>query len=219
MIRFIFILSLVLFMGVGYFAYSAQAKPAWAKSEQNQQKTVQALKNKIEKQGVNKFLGEKFAQVMSGRLVLSDTEFTALVNASLLRHKNGRRLLSVTDSVGARSFQSGLQVNAVVNVDKVEKADPKAKEVLDAITRYVPVSGQKLYLSVKGEPVARNGQIGFTENVSVTIGTITLPAEYLKQLGVPLHEISKQSLPLKNLRIKSVATRNGEVEFGVTPKF
>lgn len=219
MIRFILFLLFLVVAAAGYFIYSAQSVPEWSKNQQSHTDKVQKLQKQIEQQGTSKFLGNKFAQVMNGRLVLSDAEFTALVMASLMRHKNGRRLLSAADSVDARSLESGLQVNTVINLKKLEKADPKAKKAIEKITRYIPVSGDKLYLSVKGEPIARNGQIAFTENVSVTIGTMTLSGSYLKQLGVPMHKLSKQSLPLKNLRIKSVTTRDGEVEFGVTPKF
>lgn len=220
MIRFILFLLLLIIAGAGYMFYSAQAVPEWSKNQQSHTAKVQKLQKQIQQQGTSKFLGDKFAQVMNGRLVLDDAEFTALVMASLLKHKNGRRLLSVADSIDARSTESGLQVNTVINLEKLEKADAHSKEALEKITKYLPASAdQKLYLSVRGKPIARNGQIALGDDFSISIGTMTLATSTLKQLGLPLHKLSKQSLPLKNLRIKSITTRNGEVEFGVAPRF
>jgi len=221
MIRFL-LLVIFLTLGVAAYAwYSAQALPEWYQSEKSREdQTAQQLSAKIQQQGTAKFLGSKFADVMQGKLVLSEPEFNALLQASLQSSRDGRRLLQVSDAVNARITDDGIELGVIVNLEKVAKYDAKAKKSVDKVLDALPLLNKsRIHVGLSGQPIARNGELAIAEDYSISIGSIPLSSSLLNSWGVPTERLASESVPIKLLSIKSIATSEGEITLGVLPRF
>ncbi len=221
MIKFIGLLLVTVIALLVFLFFSSQSMPDWHSSEHSQSdRVVEQLSEDIQKHGTSKFLGQKFAQVMSGHLTLSEAEFNALVLASLKSSKDGRRLISVSDGIKASLSSNGIELGAVIDLQKAANADRKAKAAIEKLRDALPFLGKsKVFLAVQGKPIAKNGELAFSEDISVRIGSIPLSNSLLRQLGVPVHKVSTETLPIKLMRIESVQTKDGEIVLGVLPRF
>ena len=220
MIRFILIVLLLLVGAVLLLGYSSQTLPDWYQAEQSRgDQVTQQLSAEIDRQGTAKFLGDKFSQVMNGELTLSEAEFNAVLLASLQSSRDGRKLLAVSDAVNADLTNDGIEFGAVINLDKAAQMDAKAKKAVDKLVDTLPfLNKSKVYIAVQGRPIARNGNLAFTEDISVQIGSIPISHSILKQLGVPLYKVSNESLPLRYMSIKAVSTNDDEIVLQVLPR-
>ncbi|MEM7358029.1 MAG: hypothetical protein AAF431_02910 [Pseudomonadota bacterium] len=221
MIRFLMLLIFAALAFIAYAWYSAQSLPDWYQADQSrEQQASQALADQIKQQGVGKFLGGKFADVMNGKLVLSEPEFNALFQASLRSSRDGRLLLQVSDAIHTEITDDGIELGVIVSLDKVSKLDARTrKRVEDALEVLPLLEGSRIFLAVKGQPIARDGNLAIDDDFSVRIGAIPFSNALLKQMGVPVERVAKNSLPINLLSIKSVSTSEGEITFGVTPRF
>lgn len=221
MIRFILLLLLLLALLGGAILFSALRIPAdLAESGTRQQNQVSALTAKIEQQGVPKFLGDKFADVLSGEVRLDEAEFNALLLASLRDHPDGRRLLAVSDVVYAELKNQRIEVGAVINFAKVKKADARSREAIQRLLKVLPFAADEtIYLAVEAQPIVREGGLAISDNLSLRVGSIPIPNALLVRAGLPLHKVEEESLALRRLALKSVTTRKNEIIFGVRPKF
>ncbi|NND80996.1 MAG: hypothetical protein HKN50_01075 [Gammaproteobacteria bacterium] len=243
MIRIILIVVLAVVGGLAYAWYSSQTLPDWyqapvhtsssapaaqSNAQQStrtyqqtpQSRAVEQLTDTINKQGIGAFLGSKFAGVMRGQLELSETEFNALMIASLQADPDGRKLLSVSDALNAQIRQGELELGVILDLNKVAQLDKRAHEAVAQVRDALPFLDQsKMAIAVTGQPVARNGEIGFTDDFTVTIGSIPLSSSLLSQLGVPVHKARSASLELKYLTVNSVTLAPQAIQLGVLPRF
>ena len=68
MFRFLVVMVVIAVAIAGFVWYSSQSMPDWYQTGQShQQQVVDTLTDEIEQQGVGKFLGNKFADVMARR--------------------------------------------------------------------------------------------------------------------------------------------------------
>ncbi|MBX2849057.1 MAG: hypothetical protein KTR16_12100 [Acidiferrobacterales bacterium] len=221
MIRILLVLLTLVALSLCVAWYSSQTLPSWYQSDVSQQeKLVTELSEKINSQGVGEFLGNKLADIVSGQLVLSEVEFNALLLSSLQSSQDGRRVLAVSDAVKAQLNDGNVEVGAVIDLHKVAQTSEEAREAVENLNKALPLLDRsKIFLSVSGQPIARNGEISFDEDFSVKIGAIPISSKLLAQLGVPVHKASESSLPLKYLLVKSIALTKGEVVLEVRPSF
>lgn len=221
MLRFVLILFVVIAVLLGSAWYSSQTLPDWYQQDVSQQeKLVEELSEQINSEGVATFLSNKFSDVISGQLTLSEVEFNALLISSLQSSQDGRRVLAVSDAVKANLNDGEVEVGAVIDLEKVAKISQKARDAVDKLNKALPLLDQsKMFLSVAGQPIARNGEIAFDENFSVKIGAIPISSKLLEQMGVPVHKATESSLPLQYITIKSIALTEDEVVLEVRPRF
>ena len=220
MIRFFLILILLLVGLAGLAWYSSQSLPAWYQAEQDQQQqVVDDLSEKIQEQGIGKFLGSKFAGVMNGQLELSETEFNGLMIASLRAHHDGQRLLQVSDAVKIELRDNELELGVVLDLDKVAKLDAKSKKAVQQLKDALPfLDNSKVFLSITGQPIARDGNISFGDEYDVKIGALPVSSKLLARLGVPVAKASSASLPLKYLTVSSIDMQQDKIILGVYPR-
>lgn len=221
MIRFLLLIIFAALAFVAYAWYSAQSLPDWYQADKSrEQQASQALADKIKQQGVGKFLGSKFADVMNGKLVLSEPEFNALFQASLQSSRDGRLLLQVSDAIHTEISDDGIELGVIVSLEKVSQLDSRTRKRVDEALEVLPLlEGSRIFLAVKGQPVARDGNLAIDDDFAVKIGAIPFSNTLLKQMGVPVERLARNSLPINLLSIKSVSTREGEITFGVVPRF
>lgn len=221
MIRFILLLLVVVVAAIGIAWYSAQTLPSWYQQQGSKQtQTVERLVNKINREGVGSFLGDKFADVMNGQLVLSEVEFNALLLSSLQSNRDGRRVLEVSDAVNAQIRNGELEVGVVIDLNKVAAINNKTRKTVEDVVKALPLLDQsKVFMSVTGLPIARNGNIAFDSDFSINIGSIPVSSSLLAKLGVPIHKTTETSFPLKYVAVKSITLVDDEIVLGVFPKF
>ena len=221
MIRFLILSIMILLVVAGLAWYSAQSLPAWYQLDIAQNDRVaEQLNDQIEQQGLGSFLSGKLADVIRGELVLSETEFNALLLASLNSSEDGRRLLEVSDAVNADLSVDGIELGVIVNLHKVANRDSKSKQAVETILQALPLLDKsRVFIAVKGHPIARDGNLALSDDISLRIGSITLPNSFFRQLGIPVHHASRSSLPLSFMAIKSVKTGQDEIVLGVRPRF
>ncbi len=221
MFRLILFLLLLVVAGATYVFFSTKSLPDWYQPEStNRDEAMIRLGEQIETQGVAMFLGDKFADVLRGEVALNEDEFNALMMASLRRHEDGRRLLAISDVVRADLQHNRIEIGAIVNFKKVQQAEPKAREAFEKALEVLPFSpGEKVYVGLQGTPVARNGNLGVAEDVSLQIGALPISNRLLKSAGVPVERLAKESLPITALKIRSIRVSNDRIVLGVRPKF
>jgi len=219
--KFLLMVIVLVVAAVGIMWASAQSLPSWFNEQETQQdRNQKVLAARIEKQGVGKFLGNKFADVLKGRVVLTEDEFNLLLLASLKTSDDGRKLLAVSDAVNAKLTDGQIEIGAVINLDKVEKIDAKARKAVERVSGMFPfLSGSRMSVSVIGRPVARNGEIAIKDDFSAKVGAIPISNNALRQLGAKVERANSTSLALKNLSVKSIDVQDGQVTLNVFPRF
>jgi len=221
MIRFLLVLILLVAIGLAVVWYSSQSLPDWYQQDQSQQQqVVEKLTNQITRQGVGGFLGEKFASVLNGKLILSEVEFNALLLSSLKSSKDGRRLLAVSDAVHAQIRNDEVEFGAVIDLEKVSKLDKRSKKAVEQLSNALPLLDKsKIFFSVTGTPIAKSGNVAFSKDFSVKVGAMPISSAFLSQLGIPVDKVSAVSLPLKTMSIQSIKLTEEKVTLGVLPRF
>lgn len=220
MLRFISI-ALCLAIGAGAYAwYSAQSLPAWFDDSESQADQVaNRLSEQIKNEGVGSFLGSKVGDILSGKLELSETEFNALFLASLKLDQDGRKLLAVSDGVKAIVHDDHIELGAIINLDKVEKIDPKARKSVEKVNRLFPfLSDSRVAVSVFGTPVVRNGRIGIKDDFHIKVGAIPISNDSLRQLGAKVERANTSNLNLRYLTVSSIGLEKGKIILGVVPR-
>jgi hypothetical protein len=221
MLRFIGVLLILVILGAGGLWLSAQSLPSWyEEGVDHQARTTEQLSTQISRSGAGQFLGGKLSDVLSGRLRLNDAEFNALFLTSLQANADGRKLLSVSDAVNASITRDGIELAAVINLDKVEKIDANARRAVEKVNRLFPfLDNERVAVAIIGTPVARNGQLGIKDDFSLRVGAIPISNSSLRQLGANVERANSESLDLRYLRVNSVSLNDGELELGVIPSF
>jgi len=221
MLRIVIIVVFLAAVVAGYLWYSAQSLPDWYQQNQKQADQVtEQLVEQVRREGVANFLGNKFADVMNGKVVLSETEFNAIFLASLKADKDGRKLLSVSDAVKATIHKDHIELGAIINLDKVEKINPKARQGVEKVNRLFPfLHNSRVSVSVFGNPVARQGQVGIKDDFHIKVGAIPISNHSLKQLGAEVERANATNLSLKYLSVQSIALSDGQITLDVLPRF
>ncbi|MEO0368029.1 MAG: hypothetical protein AAF197_04495 [Pseudomonadota bacterium] len=219
MFKFFVILLLLVILVAGGIWFSAQSLPGWYEEDEPAVSASERLSQQVQQQGVGGFLGSKLSQILGGKLVLNETEFNALLMASLRADKDGQKLLAVSDAVNATIHPTGIEIGAVINLNKVEKIDARARETVEKVNQIFPfLNKSRVAVALIGMPVARNGELGVKDDFSVKVGAIPISNDSLRQLGANVERANYESLDLKYLRVKSVSLRDGEIELSVTPR-
>ncbi|MFQ3247116.1 MAG: hypothetical protein ACI9SP_003771 [Arenicella sp.] len=221
MLRFLAFLFLLAIAVTGYVWYSAQSLPKWVSQESSQQdQAVEALSQKIEKQGISKFLGNKVDQVLNGKVTFSEVEFNAIMLASLEADEDGQKLLAVSDAVKAFINKDQLELSAIINLDKVEKIDPKARKAVEKLDRIFPfLNNSRVALTVYGTPIVRNGNLAIKDDFHIKVGAIPISNSSLRQLGAKVERANTTDLAIQYLSISNITLIDGQVELAVLPRF
>ena len=219
MLKIITFIVLLTIIAAGAAWHSAQSLPGWfsnASSQENQ--TAEGLNTQIKQQGATSFLNNKAAQSTDGSVVLNNAEFNAILLASLESHDEGQIIIAISDAIQAFIKKDQLEISAIVNLDKVEKIDPKARESVEKFDRFFPfLNGSRVALTVYGTPVARNGNIAIKDDFHIKVGAIPISNSTLRQLGVDVERANNTDLALDNLSINNIILRDGEIEFSILP--
>ena len=220
MFRFLFIiLVLAVAIGAGLW-YQAQSLPSWYDEDVgSNSKITTDLSKQIRAGGAASFLSGKLSQVLSGRLSLNETEFNALLLASLQADEDGRKLLAVSDAINATITDSGIELGAVINLNKVEKISASARRNVENVNKIFPFLDQsRVAVALIATPVARNGRLGIKDDFSMRVGAIPISNDSLRQLGADVERANYESLDLKYLSVNSITLNDGELLLGVTPR-
>ena len=221
MLRIVAFLFLLIIAIAGYAWYSAQSLPSWFNDQTSQEdQATQDLSEKIKRQGVSNFLGSKVGQVLNGKVTFSEVEFNAIMLASLKSDEDGRKLLAVSDGVKAFINDDQLELSAIINLEKVEKIDPKARKAVERLDRIFPfLNNSRVAVTVYGTPIARNGNIAIKDDFHIKVGAIPISNNSLRQLGAKVERANTTDLPIKYLSISDIVLRDGEIELAVLPRF
>ncbi|MFT6723251.1 MAG: hypothetical protein ACJARN_000100, partial [Arenicella sp.] len=206
MLRFSAFLLLLVIAVSGYIWYSAKSLPSWFNQGSSQQEHVaESLNQKIKQKGVAKFLGGKVSQVLNGKVTFSEVEFNAIMLASLQADEDGRQLLAVSDAVKAFINNDQLELNVIINLDKVEKIAPKARTAVEKLDRIFPfLKDSRVAVTVYGTPIVRNGNIAIKDDFHIKVGAIPISNSALRQLGAKVERANTTDLPLKYLSISKI---------------
>ncbi|MBL4674473.1 MAG: hypothetical protein JKX81_19585 [Arenicella sp.] len=221
MLRFFAFLFLLVIAIAGYAWYSAQSLPKWYSQKSSQQdQAAKALSQEIEKQGVSKFLGNKVEQILNGKVTFNEVEFNAIMLASLKSDEDGQKLLAVSDAVKAFINKDQLELSVIINLDKVEKINPKARKAIEKLDRIFPfLNDSRVAVTVYGTPIVRNGNLAIKDDFHIKVGAIPISNSSLRQLGAKVERANTTDLPLKYLSISKITLIDGQVELAVLPRF
>ncbi len=221
MFKIIGVVLLLLMLAGGVAWYSMQSLPSWfdESADQDEQR-IEALSKRIQDQGVGEFLGSKVADVLNGQIVLSEPEFNAIFIASLKSDEKGQELLEVSDAVKAFLHKDKVELTAIINLDKVEASNPKAREAVEKFDRIFPfIQDSRVALTVYGTPVARHGRVGIKDDFHIKVGALPISNETLRGFGVEVERANTTDLALKFLSIQSIDLQDKQVGFRVLPRF
>ena len=218
--KFIGILLVVILLALGVVWYSMQSLPTWFDEQTNQEQQVaDALSKKISEQGVEAFLGNKILELVRGQVSFDETEFNALLIASLKLHEDGQKLIQVSEGVRAILHEDEIEIAAVINLDKVEKIDPKARKAVERFDKFFFfLDDARLAISVYGTPVVRNGSIAIKDDFHIKVGAIPISNSTLRQLGIEVERANDSELVLQLLNLSSVTLEKGNISFAARPR-
>ncbi|MFT6735398.1 MAG: hypothetical protein ACJAS9_003606 [Polaribacter sp.] len=221
MFRFLMLIVLMALAALGFAWYSAQTLPDWYQSDSPiEQQASQKLLEQIQQQGASKFLGDKFADVMTGQVTFSEAEFSALFQASLQSSRDGKRLLSVSDGINAQISDDAIELGIVFNLKKISNLDARAKAKVERALDALPLLNEsRVFVAIKGVPIARNGELAIGDDYSIKIGSLALSDKFLSDVGVPVDLLTSKSLAISLMTVKSVAINDGQITLDVLPRF
>jgi len=143
-------------------------------------------------------------------LSFSNAEFTDLLIRSLRNDPNGALLLSVSDSISAEINEANLSLSAVINLNKLEKISPEARQTIENFNGFLFfLDREKLNLTVIGEPEVRNGLVGIRDNFSIELGPLPIANSVLRQFGVQVEQANVTNLKLENIVAQSIKIQEG----------
>ncbi len=203
-----------------YGIYSARALPDWFdESKANNDFANDAINQQLNNGGMN-VLAQKSLDILRGSVAFTEDEFNTLFLASLKADPDGRKLLQVSDGIRAFLRDGEVEISAVINLNKLAKVEPKAKEALDKFNRlFWVVEDDRVAVTVVGEPVVRNGGLGVKQSFYAKVGEIPFSNETLRSLNVPVEQARTTYLEMDFLRLKSVSVSADKIHFGVMSKF
>lgn len=221
MLRFVAFLFLFMATIAGYVWYSAQSLPSWFDVNVSQEeRAIEELSEQIKHQGVSEFLGSKVGDVLTGKITFSDADFNAILLASLKDDEDGQKLLAVSDAVKVFIHEEHIELTAIINLDKVEKVDPKVRKAIERFDRIFPfLENSRVALTVYGTPTVRNGNLAIKDDFHIKVGAIPISNDSLRQLGAKVERANTIDLPIKFLTIQSVFLLKDHIELGVLPRF
>ena len=219
--KFIGVFLAILLLGAAVAWYSMQSLPSWFNEQASkEQQAVDALSQKISEQGVDAFLGDKIVDLVRGQIVFNETEFNALLLASLKLNADGQQLLQVSDGIHATLNKDEVEIATVINLDKVEQINPQAREAVESFDKFFFfLDGSRLAVSVYGTPVVRNGRLAIKDDFHIKVGAIPISNSTLKQLGVEVERANESELALRLLTLSSVTLEEGKISFAAQPRF
>ena len=218
--KFIGILLVVILLALGVVWYSMQSLPTWFDEQTNQEQQVaDALSKKISEQGVEAFLGNKILELVRGQVSFDETDFNALLIASLKLHEDGQKLIQVSDGVRAILHEDEIEIAAVINLDKVEQIDPNARKAVERFDKFFFfLDDSRLAISVYGTPVVRNGSIAIKDDFHIKVGAIPISNSTLRQLGIEVERANDSEFALQLLNLSSVTLEKGNISFAARPR-
>jgi len=213
------IILVLIVISVGAW-YSMQSLPSWADNKKTQEQlTTDNLSEKIRKEGIRKFLGRKASDVLKGQVIFDEMEFNAILLASLKDDKNGRKLLSVSDAVRAFIKDDHLKITAIVNLDKLEKVEPKARKAIEKFDRFFPfLKDSRVALSIYVTPIARKNKLAIKDDFHIKLGAIPISNDSLRALGAKLDRVNSTEMAVKYLSIKSIKLDEEKITLDVLPR-
>ena len=219
--KFIGIFLAILLLGSAVAWYSMQSLPTWFNEQASkEQQAVDALSQKISEQGVEAFLGDKIVDLVRGQIVFNETEFNALLLASLKLNADGQQLLQVSDGIHASLNKDEVEIATVINLDKVEQINPQAREAVESFDKFFFfLDDSRLAVSIYGTPVVRNGRLAIKDDFHIKVGAIPISNSTLKQLGVEVERANESELALRLLTLSSVTLEEGKISFAAQPRF
>ena len=154
----------------------------------------------------------KIVTPITQQVVLTETEFNELLIASLTNDANGQQLLALTDNINTKTFDGYVELAGIVNLDKVEKINPQARQSFEQFDRFLFfLDKNRLNITVTAIPVVRNGLIGIKDNFTIELGPIPISNQALRQLGVQVAQVNHTNLKLNGLTLKSIQLGTGKV--------
>ena len=219
--KFIGVFLAILLLGAAVAWYSMQSLPSrFNEQASKEQQAVDALSQKISEQGVDAFLGDKIVDLVRGQIVFNETEFNALLLASLKLNADGQQLLQVSDGIHATLNKDEVEIATVINLDKVEQINPQAREAVESFDKFFFfLDDSRLAVSIYGTPVVRNGRLAIKDDFHIKVGAIPISNSTLKQLGVEVERANESELALRLLTLSSVTLEEGKISFAAQPRF
>ncbi len=219
MFKTILAIIVVVFAVGAYGIYSARALPDWFDpNTADSDYAGQAIDRELGKGGAN-LLAQKSIDVLRGRVDFSESEFNAMVMASLKSDEDGRKLLQVSDGVRAFLHRNEVELSAVINLNKLGKLEPKAREAVEKFDKiFWIIEDGRVAISVFGEPVVRRGGLGLKDTLRLKVGEMDFSNDTLRSLNVPVEKANQTQLAIDYLTLKSVNVSDDAIVFGVTPR-
>ena len=156
--------------------------------------------------------GCAIASANAPQIVLNQQQFNALLLDSLQADDKGRQVLAVSDQINTTLSDGEIQIGALINLDKVEKVNAKARAIIEKLDNVlVFLEGSQMRVSLIVRPLARNGEIAIYDDFSAKVGLIPISNDALQTLGVAVQQANNNSLALKNLSLQSIKVLDGEV--------
>jgi len=160
------------------------------------------------------------ANVPNRKVVLNEAEFNAMMLTGLKLDQDGQRLLEVSDKIEAFIKPDQLEINAVINLEKLGNVDPVARQSVEKFDSIFPfLNGSSMNVTVYGTPIMRNGNIAIKDDFHLKVGAIPFSNGLLRQLGVDVELANTKELATSPLSISDITLRDGEIELEMLPGY
>ena len=216
----ILLFILVVIAGVSGFSWmKASALPDWYDQTalEGANDPVEEFSKIIQNQGMEAFFSGKLSDLLAGKLILNQDEFNALILTSIAVNADGQKLLAVSDIVRAQIHENGLEIGLVINLKKLKQQN--ADKFNDLLGVLSILNDERVYLAVTGQPVAKNGELAFADNIAFKIGNLSVSDSLLGSIGISTEQLKQQTLKISYLTIKDVSLEGNNIGMAVRPSF
>ncbi len=222
MFRILLFILLVIAGVLGFSWMKASSLPDWYDHTalEGANDPVAELSKIIQNRGMEAFFSSKLSDLLAGKLLLNQDEFNALILTSIAVDKGGQKLLAVSDIVRAQIHENELEIGSVINLEKLKQQnDQNIDEFNDLLEILSVLDDERVYLAITGQPVAKNGELAFAENIAFKIGDLSVSDSLLGALGVSIEQLKQQTLKINYLTIKDVSLDENNIGLAVRPSF
>jgi hypothetical protein len=220
MFKTLFAIVVVTVFVASYGIYSARALPDWFdESKANNDFANDALNKQLTNGGVD-LLAQKSMDILRGQVAFNEDEFNAIFLASLKADVDGRKLLAVSDGIRAFLREGEVQLSAVINLDKLAKVEPKAREAVEKFDRlFWIIEDNRIAVTVYGKPVVYKGGLAVDDSFHAKVGEVVFSNETLRSLKIPVEQAQNTYLDIQYLSLKGVKVSPKKIAFSVRPRF
>ena len=224
LIKWIIYLLIIIGLTLSAIYFFASKTPSWV-SANHQSNLSQRVTQSMSGDSLKELLSSNLSMLLStGELELDNKELTILTYGALLINQDGQRLVENSKDIQAKidSVDQEIEIGTIINTNnlqKLTKSTSAASKIEMLFDKFSWLKDKDLFISLKGKPFVKNGNIGIDQNARFYIGSVPISTNFLNSLGVDTTALNSLELDVKYAQVQAVRIEQDKVKLSIKPKF